>query len=381
LHSSNLQRILQKQPDLEDLMRAPRMTAAQSSFGFSFARPRARVALALLGGLFCAGVPRSAGAHIKMSAPPDWITTNAEGDPQKITPCGVDSTVTYTPTNTVTTVHAGDKVTVSWTETVPHDGHFRISLAINSRSELLDPAVTKMNSDGTAAQVAISTSYPVLADDLFDHLASSVSPGKAYTTTVTIPNTPCAKCTLQLLQFMANHPLDPSYFYHQCADLTIIGSGGAPGSGGTAGSAGATGSGGAPGSGGSSGTSGSGGTTGTGGATASGGATGSGGATASGGATGSGGAVSSGGTTGSGGASASGGTTGSGGAKGSGGATGSGGSSGATGSGGSSGASGSGDSGSGGCSYAPGGAPAPAIGLGLLLVALTALRRGRRAPR
>ena len=52
----------------------------------------------------------------------------------------------------------------------------------------------------------------MLADGLFDHKATSVSPGKAYTYTVTIPNTPCTKCTMQLLQFMANHPLDPSYF-------------------------------------------------------------------------------------------------------------------------------------------------------------------------
>ena len=66
------------------------------------------------------------------------------------------------------------------------------------------PAVTKANSDGTAAEVAISTVYPVLADNLFPHTAASVAANKAYTYTVTIPNTPCAKCTLQLLQFMAN---------------------------------------------------------------------------------------------------------------------------------------------------------------------------------
>ena len=107
-------------------------------------------ALALFGALV---VPRAARAHIKMSAPADWIMTSSLGDPQKITPCGVDPTMpsTFTVTNAVTTLHVGDKVTFNWTETVPHDGHFRISLAINSRDELKDPAVTKMNSDGTAA--------------------------------------------------------------------------------------------------------------------------------------------------------------------------------------------------------------------------------------
>ena len=201
--------------------------------------PRGLVAtLTLVGALVVA--PGAARAHIKMSAPADWITTNSLGDPQKITPCGVDPTMpsTFTVTNAVTTLHVGDKVTFNWTETVPHDGHFRISLAINSRDELKDPAVTKTNSDGTAAEVEISTAYPVLADNLFPHTAASVSANKAYTYTVTIPNTPCTKCTLQLLQFMANHPLDPSYFYHQCADVTILAAAGSGGSGGKGGAPG-----------------------------------------------------------------------------------------------------------------------------------------------
>jgi MYXO-CTERM domain-containing protein len=347
--------------------------------------PRGLVATLSFMGLLV-GAPRAARAHIKMSAPADWITTNAQGDPQKITPCGVDPTMpsTFTVTNAVTTLHVGDKVTFNWTETVPHDGHFRIALAINSRDELTDPAVTKKNSDGTAAEVAISTAYPVLADNLFPHTAASVSANKAYTYSVTIPNTPCTKCTLQLLQFMANHPLDPSYFYHQCADVTILA---AAGSGGNGGSTSGTGGGGAGKSGGTGGvTSGAGGSGGksggTGGATSgAGGATsGTGGAiTGSGGATsGTGGAI-----TGSGGT-----TTGTGGAtSGTGGqvATGSGGS--AVGSGGD-GATGSGGTGTGGtfegggsgggCACQVGAANGNLMGFGILGLAVIGLRRRRR---
>ncbi len=335
------------------------------------------VALTLVGALVAA--PGAAQAHIKMSLPLDWIVTNSQGDPQKITPCGVDPTkpTTFTVTNAVTTLHVGDKVTFNWTETVPHDGHFRIALAINSRDELTDPAVTQMNSDGTAAAVAVSTAYPVLADNLFDHKASSVSANKAYTTSVTIPNTPCTKCTLQLLQFMANHPLDPSYFYHQCADVTILAASGAGGSGGSGGSAGKTG-----GTGGAAGkTGGTGGvTTGTGGSGSGGAASGSGGATTgTGGATsGTGGAITgTGGTTsGSGGA-----TSGTGGevATGSGGnAPGSGGST-ATGTGGS-GTGGSPEDGpTGGCTCQLGAANVTWTGLGLLGLALICVRRRRRS--
>jgi hypothetical protein len=330
--------------------------------------------------------PRAARAHIKMSAPADWITTNAQGDPQKITPCGVDPTMpsTFTVTNAVTTLHVGDKVTFNWTETVPHDGHFRIALAINSRDELTDPAVTKKNSDGTAAEVAISTAYPVLADNLFPHTAASVSANKAYTYSVTIPNTPCTKCTLQLLQFMANHPLDPSYFYHQCADVTILGAGGGGGSGGNSGSSGSTsgtGGGSAGKSGGSGGaTSGAGGSGGKSGGTG-GAVTGTGGTTnGTGGTTsGTGGAV-----TGTGGA-----ITGTGGAtSGTGGqvATGSdasavgNGGNGATGTGGTgTGGSPEGDASSGGCACQLGAANANLTGLGMFGLTLVCLRRRRRA--
>jgi len=343
--------------------------------------PRGLVAtLTVWGALVVA--PGAARAHIKMSAPAGWITTSSLGDPQKITPCGVDPKMpsTFTVTNAVTTLHVGDKVTFNWTETVPHDGHFRIALAINSRDELTDPMVTKMNSDGTAAEVATSTAYPVLADNLFPHTAASVSGNKPYTYSVTIPNTPCTKCTLQLLQFMANHPLDPSYFYHQCADVTILGAGGNGGKGGS--TSGSGGSGGNIGkSGGTSGTtSGAGGSGGKSGGTG-GSASGTGGATSGTGGTitGTGGSPSdAGGTiTGTGGApsgtggapSGTGGaTSGTGGAV----ATGSGGN-GATGTGGDPGGSGS----SGGCACQLGGANANLTGLGLLGVVLICLRRRR----
>jgi hypothetical protein len=349
----------------------------------SFFSPRGLgAALALVGALITG--PRAARAHIKMSAPADWIMTNSEGDPQKITPCGVDPTlpppVPPMATGAVTTLHVGDKVTFNWTETVPHDGHFRISLAINSRNELTDPAVTQMNSNGTAAAVAISTAYPVLADNLFPHTAASVSADKPYTYTVTIPNTPCAKCTLQLLQFMANHPLDPSYFYHQCADVTILAAAGAAGSGGSVGSTGGSGGGGKPGGSGGAGKPGGtgGATTGTGGTTSGTGGTtsGTGGTTS-----GTGGTIggTGGSTTGTGGS-----TTGAGGGM----ATGTGGTAVSSGSGGSpaSGSGGTGEGGSpegggsgGGCSCQLGGANVKlTTGLGFLCVGLVCIRRRRR---
>jgi len=234
-------------------------------------------AVAVLFGLGCLLTPRLSAAHIMLKAPPatpiDWLVPNSEGDPQKLTPCGADpaATTTYTPSNKINTVTVGDQLTINWIETVPHDGHFRIALAA-SRADLTDPA-TVNNSNGTAKSAAISTAYPILADGLFEHLASSVSAGKTYSYTITIPNMPCAKCTLQLLQFMANHPLDPSFFYHHCADMTILaaptGAGGTTGGGG-AGTSGSAGTAGGAGVSGGAGTNGNAGTNGAGGVTGSG---------------------------------------------------------------------------------------------------------------
>jgi hypothetical protein len=82
-------------------------------------------------------------------------------------------------------------------------------------------------------QIAIDASVvdppvlPVLADHLFPHTAASVATPKMYSTTVTLPMQSCAKCTLQVIQFMADHGPNPSntmsgaYIYHHCADISI----------------------------------------------------------------------------------------------------------------------------------------------------------------
>src|SRR5258706_11855702 len=46
------------------------------------------------------------------------------------------------PTGYVSTFHSGETITVAWDEMIPHDGHFRIALAVASRNELADPATT-----------------------------------------------------------------------------------------------------------------------------------------------------------------------------------------------------------------------------------------------
>jgi hypothetical protein len=61
---------------------------------------------------------------------------------------------------------------------------------------------------------------PVLADGLFVHTAKMDTP---WETDVTLPNITCKRCTLQVVQFMAEHGVNnPGNFtYHHCAELQI----------------------------------------------------------------------------------------------------------------------------------------------------------------
>lgn len=186
----------------------------------------------------------AAHAHFNLIMPPpaDSATDGGKGAP----PCGPTSA-----SGVVTPAQGGHALTVSLNETVLHPGHYRIALSINSRSELpADPvAVTDANGNSISAPFESPAKFPVLADDVFDH-TSGTTP-IPFSTQVMLPNVTCAKCTLQVIEFMAQHGANPGggYFYHHCADLAITADPSMPifdpnattGAGGATGSAGATG--------------------------------------------------------------------------------------------------------------------------------------------
>ena len=183
---------------------------------FSWGRPA--VALAFVGAAF---LPRFSSAHIVLHEPASWIVEGTFGDPQKDGPCGGTGSA-VTPTNAVTTYHAGDTVHFRWNETIPHDGHYRVALALNSRDELIDPPTTSdKNNDSLTAEIQAPPQMPVLLDGIYVHEAKDIEWGEEYTLDVTLPDdVTCEKCTIQLLQFMAHHA--PGYFYYHCADITIL---------------------------------------------------------------------------------------------------------------------------------------------------------------
>lgn len=157
--------------------------------------------------------------------PQPWLVQNSLGDPQKMGPCGGTATDSGTPTNAVNKAQGGQMLHIKLQETVFHPGHYRVALAVNSRSELPpDPDVTTRDTDkgpwSVSSPIVSQPKIPVLADGLFVHTTKATSP---FETDVQLPNISCEKCTLQIIEFMAEHGYNHpgGYFYHHCAVLQI----------------------------------------------------------------------------------------------------------------------------------------------------------------
>ena len=179
----------------------------------------------MLAAVAMAALAPFAGAHFRLLAPQSWLVESNLGDPQKLGPCGGTSADSGTPTNTVNRVQGGHPLHIKLQEKVFHPGHYRVALAVNSRSELPpDPPVTTRDTAqgpwSVSSAIASSPQIPVLADGLFVHTTRQTSP---FETDVQLPNISCAKCTLQIVEFMAEHGYnhDGGYFYHHCAVLLI----------------------------------------------------------------------------------------------------------------------------------------------------------------
>jgi MYXO-CTERM domain-containing protein len=173
-------------------------------------------ASAVLGAtMLCAG---TAHAHFVLQAPAANLEQGPLGDPQKVNPCGQDGSGVET--GMVTAFQAGETITITIDETVPHPGHYRVALAINDPSELPDePAVTEGDSDCGSAAIMDPPVFPVLADGIFAHTSAFSEPQSIE---IQLPDdVECDACTLQVLEFMAEHPA--SCFYHHCATISIHG--------------------------------------------------------------------------------------------------------------------------------------------------------------
>ena len=188
-----------------------------------------RILLAL--GVVALAAPTATDAHFKLVEPAPWIIENERGDPQKAGPCGGSNSDWGTASNIVTKVVGGSMLPLKILETIYHPGHYRVALAVNSPTELPPDPVTKTRPShrgewdrpwSVAAMIEVPAQPPLLADGLFIHHTREETPIE-FETEIRIPNINCDKCTMQVIQWMAEHAYNNpgGYSYHHCAHLQI----------------------------------------------------------------------------------------------------------------------------------------------------------------
>jgi len=185
------------------------------------------LAAALGVGAIALAAPASVFAHFILEQPTSAIVENGLGDPQKLGPCGGVTGNPGTPTNVVTVVTGGSLLHLKVKETIYHPGHFRVALAVLDRTELpADPEdMTRDTPHGpmsVSGKIDPNPKPPVLLDGIFEHHVRV--PGQEFETDVKIPNINCDHCSLQVIQFMEEHPVnkDGRFTYHHCADLKVM---------------------------------------------------------------------------------------------------------------------------------------------------------------
>ena len=173
-------------------------------------------------------LPAVSYAHFRLLEPASWLIEGDRGDPQKAGPCGGTNADWGKPSDIIGKAVGGQKLHIKVQETVYHPGHYRVALAVNSRTELpLDPVATTRDSDkgpiSVSAVIQNPPQIPVIADGLWVHSTRPTGAMDPFEADVQLPNISCKKCTLQVVQFMAEHGVNnPGGFtYHHCADLQI----------------------------------------------------------------------------------------------------------------------------------------------------------------
>lgn len=163
-------------------------------------------------------VPASVSAHAVLTYPPPRLGGFA-GSNLKMRPCGRGTNDPRS--STVTTLTAGQTITVTWQETIPHPGFFRISFDSDGMDDFVDPP---------RRAPYLTDSPTVLADNLHPQ-EPGLRLGQTYSAEITLPNVPCTNCTLQLIQFMRDKFVegqedqdpDPNDdIYYSCADIILV---------------------------------------------------------------------------------------------------------------------------------------------------------------
>ena len=184
-------------------------------------------------------VPATTQAHFKLVEPASWIVENERGDPQKAGPCGGSNEDWGTPSDIVTELVGGSMMPLKIQETIYHPGHHlppgplprgaggRHAARAAARPGVDDAAQPPRRMGPAVVGVSqrvieAPAQAPVLADGLFMHYTREPTPIE-FEAEIPVPNINCERCTVQIIQWMAEHAYNNpgAYSYHHCAHVKI----------------------------------------------------------------------------------------------------------------------------------------------------------------
>ncbi len=149
------------------------------------------------------GVVPLAEAHIEQTFPAPRTSSQKQG------PCGL----TDSPRGEAQVFAPGETVTVTWTETVEHPGHYRLAFDIDGEDF---PLPNNPDDDFDV----------ILVDQIPDRNVTGAD--RTYSQEITFPDVECDNCTLQLIQIMTTN-IPYNSFYFQCSDIRLSNGGGTDG--------------------------------------------------------------------------------------------------------------------------------------------------------
>ncbi|HEU0033368.1 MAG TPA: SCE4755 family polysaccharide monooxygenase-like protein [Kofleriaceae bacterium] len=172
-------------------------------------------------------VPSIASAHINMSFPLERNLTD-----QKLEHCGTANWVRADHPDRTSTFAPGSTITVTWTETINHPGHFRIAFQPDGEKFPIPPAAPGLCKGSVACPNGVANcDFPTVNQEGVDPttgaivLKDFIADGST-SLDITLPNMECTNCTLQLIQLMTDkcpYTTDAASddIYFRCADITL----------------------------------------------------------------------------------------------------------------------------------------------------------------
>lgn len=147
-------------------------------------------------------LPALARAHFDLVSPASRYENTLFGRP-----CGQDPD---TGRANVTPLSAGSTLTLRWTSTIAHPGHYRISFDVDGQDFSVPFAPDDLYSDPN-----------VVADDI----PGTGTPDRTFE--LALPDIECDTCTIQLLQVLTDHlpyttDINTDDLHWQCADIVLV---------------------------------------------------------------------------------------------------------------------------------------------------------------